>query len=127
MITYTLDKYPIVLLSFTASSWHEEDIDKVFTELKEILSYAIKQKERISLLIEGVHGIDRPSVASCISIVDNIHSLKELFVDGLAKTAIYKPDATMDFFFSMLFKIYRPSRPLKFFTDQRQASTWVEA
>ena len=83
----------------------------------------------IKLLFRG--NSDQADIKSSIPlsvyawIICDIIRIKPLFLNGLERTAIYTPDDNMNFFFDMLFKVYKPSKPLERFYDYQQALNWL--
>ena len=129
MILYDNQHFPLVMIHFRQSDWNKTDYTRFMVAIRQQLEVAIKNETPIKLLIVG--NSEQKEIKKSIPMVFytwliyDILQLRPLFGQGLARTAIYTPDDNMNFFFDMLFKVYRPARPLERFSDMNRARQWL--
>ena len=128
MIQLNKDYYPIVYITFKDSDWNIEDYNNLMRIIEDDLNDTIRKKETIKLMIAGNPEITIfPSLQYCSWIVKDLVRIREKLAEAIDKTAIFKPDDRFNFFFTMLFKLYKPVKPLQFFNNYNEAYTWMIA
>jgi hypothetical protein len=128
MIQLNKDYYPIVYITFKDSDWNIEDYNNLMRIIENDLIDTIKKKETIKLMIAGNPGITIiPPFQYCSWVVKDLVRIRHKLAEALDKTAIFKPDDRLNFFFTMLFKLYKPVKPLQMFNNYDEAFTWLIA
>lgn len=129
MILYDNSLFPLIKIHFVESNWEKHEYKRFIAAITQQLQRAITNETPIKLLIVG--NSEQKKIKSSIPmifytwLICDIMKLRPLFSQGLLRTAIYTPDDNMNFFFDMLFKVYRPTRPLERFSDLYLAQTWL--
>jgi hypothetical protein len=92
------------------------------------LQDTIRKKETIKLMIVGnPEIIILPSFQYCSWVVKDLVRIRHILAEAVDKTAIFKADERLNFFFTMLFKLYKPVKPLQMFYNYDEAFTWLIA
>jgi hypothetical protein len=126
MIQINKDFYPLIYITFKDSDWNFEDYSIVMQIIEQDLKEIIKKGDLIQLMIAGNPEMTTyPSLNSCSWIVKDLFRIRPLLKDGIARTAIFKPDNKLDFFFDMLFAIYTPVKPVQIFKQYDDAYLWL--
>lgn len=125
MLVYNTDQYPLVTITFAESTWRKEIHDKTMSEMTALLEGAIARGERIRLLISGNAFVENPPLIARMWFIAYILREYPKFNEGIERTAIWKPDCKMDFFFDVILSMYTPARPLKICTIYEEALQWV--
>lgn len=125
MLLYDNSNWPLIIIHFKESKWDKDAYDSFMCALNALLTQAIKERVRIRLFIMGTQDIAVPPMRVWRWVIADILRMRPLFKDALLKTSIYTPDNRLDRFFEMLFKVYKPSRPLNFSANREEALQWL--
>jgi len=123
MISYIIDKYPVIIIKFSHSEWDKVAYETIITDLEAVLDFAISRNERGILFVQGNYelvGDKRPPVKIWAWICKDLLRLYSKIKLGINKTVIHKPTIDYDDFFKYLFKIYIPARPIHFYHNLEQ-------
>jgi len=129
MIVYNIDAYPRVTVQLFESKWEQSEYDTFIAGIKEIFEFARKNGDRIKLIVEGnaeLRGGKGAPFRIWMSLAKDLVLMKPLIKEALDRTAIIKPYEDFDSCFDILFKLYKPARPLKFFKTPEFVEEWLE-
>ena len=127
MFLYDDSNLPFLIIHFKESDWDVKQFQKFINTIETLLQTAKDQKTRITIFVEGKGGVTTPPIKIWWNIIKSIRRLRELISESVNKTAVYSPTNSMQPFFTLLFSVYKPARPLKIFYEMDKALGWIKA
>ena len=125
MLLYDNSNWPLIIIHFKESKWNKDEYNAFMCAFNSLLQQAIQDKVKIRLFIMGTQDIPIPPIRVWRWVIADILRMRPMFKDALLKTSIFTPDNRLDRFFEMLFKVYKPSRPLYFSENRQEALEWL--
>lgn len=113
----------LLTIRFTSSNWDRETYRAQVQALKRLLESS--KNMRIKMLFLGSLQVENPPLWMYPKFIKDLISLKPTFRDYVNATAVFKPSLTMNGFFTGLFKVYKPARPVQIFDDENSARQWL--
>jgi hypothetical protein len=125
MILYDSSMWPQLTLHFRASDWNLTDYLAFNSAFTLLLDRAERENIKIKLFIQGSVDNNVPPVSFYAWVIADVLANYKRFKVLIDKTAIYTPNNALDLFFEMLFKVYKPSRPMQRFMGFDDAIKWL--
>ena len=116
---------PFLVISFEKSAWTKDGLAASFKRIAELLEANGQQRE-IKLLIVARKDVETPPIGRYGRIVKGILRLRHMAARCADCTAILKESKSMDRFFSVLFKVFKPQRPLAFVRNMDDAFAFLQ-